>query len=85
MGRSFFTASSVKPWDFTDGLSMYGQSRAILLGKCTRYHLFSGYQEQFRYVFALGLSPTYNFIVINILYFAVFYYICNIYSDVQLS
>ena len=34
---------------------MYGQSRAILLGKCTQYHLFSGYQEQFRYVFAIGL------------------------------
>ncbi len=34
---------------------MYGQSWAILLGKCTHYHLFSGYQEQFRYIYALGL------------------------------
>ena len=57
MGRleQVFTASSVKPWDFTDGLSMYGQSRAILLGKCTQYHLFSGYRGRFRYGCALGL------------------------------
>ena len=29
-------------------------SSAFLLENCSRYPLFSGYQEQFRYVFALG-------------------------------
>ena len=28
--------------------------RALLQENCSRYPLFSGYQEQFRYVFALG-------------------------------
>ena len=49
-----FTTSSVKPRDFTDGHALRWTIKCILTGKLLSVPSFLGYQEQFRYVFALG-------------------------------